>query len=126
MFIEVVDALVELYPKLEFVQLNNKDCKNNILDERACLSAICFRNLTSLHLYGNFELHDGAFLLPVTLFPYYYFSPLNFNYYFFSLKLIKQCPKLQSLHMTGSHEPTSFLWNFASFLSSANRLRDLR
>ena len=62
---EVVDAFVVLYPNLELLQLNNNDCKNDILNERACLSANRFRNLTSLHLYGNFELHDGAFLTPV-------------------------------------------------------------
>ena len=62
---EVVDSLVELYPNLEFLQMNNYGYKSEILEERECLSAIRFQNLTSLHLYGSFELDDGAFLLPV-------------------------------------------------------------
>ena len=63
---ELVDALVELYPNLEFLHLmNNSPFDKEILDDKNCLSAIRFKNLTSLQLYNSFELDDGSFLLPV-------------------------------------------------------------
>ena len=69
--IEVVDVFTKLYPNIESLQLNNKGSYQGMLKARECLSAISFRNLTSLQLYGSFQLHDGAFLIPVNFFHFY-------------------------------------------------------
>ncbi len=69
--IDVIDVFKKLYPNIESLQLHNKSSRQGILKERESLSAIQFRNLTSLHLYGEFQLHDGAFLKPVFIFPFY-------------------------------------------------------
>jgi len=68
--IEVVDVFTKLYPNIESLQLNNKGSYQGMLKARECLSAIHFRNLTSLQLYGSFQLHDGAFLIPVIFFSF--------------------------------------------------------
>lgn len=65
-FLEIVDALVKVYPNIQILQLVQRD-PGSLESETASLSALRFRNLTSLNLYGNYQRHDGFFLLSVCL-----------------------------------------------------------
>jgi len=58
----MVKALVHIRPNIEVLQWCHRGDEGDI----GLLSTIRFPNLTSLHLYGKFELNDGAFLLPVS------------------------------------------------------------
>jgi len=59
---ELVEKLVQVCPNLEVLRLDN----GRIINDGDFLPYIRFRSLKSLHLYGSFELNDGAFFLQVT------------------------------------------------------------
>ncbi len=122
----MVNHLIDACPNIESLQLGYKEYGYE--DKPASvdfLSAIRFHNLRSLSLI-RFQLQDGSFLssvirnhLGITL-----IRP--FTLIFLFVQILKQCPKLERLHLTGGCIPDSFLLNIGQCLPLATKLRDLR
>jgi len=58
----MVQALVQICPNIEVLHC----CFEGDEDDIGLLSTIRFPDLTLLHLYGYFQLNDGAVLLQVS------------------------------------------------------------
>jgi len=69
-FTELLEKFILVCPDLEVLCVNNKSIKQFIgidINNGDCLPYIRFKKLKTLHLYGPFQLDDGAFLLQVTI-----------------------------------------------------------
>ena len=66
---ELVEKLTLVCPNLEILRVDNTEIKRWIgINKGDFLNFIRFQKLKSLHLYGPFQLNDGAFLLQVSIF----------------------------------------------------------
>ena len=80
---ERLDVLSNFCPNIETFRLflhGSNEIDDNIIEEvpaGASLSTIGFKNLISLSLYGQFQLHDGAFLITVNQTSLIYFVKIN-------------------------------------------------
>jgi len=98
--IAFVEAMTEAYPTLEILQVTTHRHQTIPPDHQAILPSFCFLNLTFLSL-SNFQLLDGAALIPVKL-------KYDFTYNISLLDNHLYSPNVRSLYRAQSFK--SFTW----------------
>ncbi len=106
---EIVEAFVNICPSIEWLHLYQKD--SAIFYDGDFLSAITFSNLNSLHINEtSFHLDDAGMQPLYSRFVFQFLEPqlmkmlLSLN---FKIQIIKNCPKLRSFHINGTHQLSS-------------------